>query len=280
MTSPWVILLILIALVIVVIVSYIVWPSKCPTEIHTNPDGSIILKPTGKAFENMKAFQQWWLKSEFNGNCPVPVSIGKGGRNVVDKHELPPEKEKTYATTPINKVDDYEFSRIFGREEHGRMINDKEDYNIILFDRTQDWVNKPYSSEERKQIAGRISTTEAFSGNMDTKQKMVQDIVLKAYSSETDYEPVITQVGENNWEVNELKPKRTSEPTIEMDSRNMDIDAHTSFKYRDSHDVSSAIDPYFASLSSPSGLYGPTPNEIIPGMERMFGPTFDTTKWV
>ena len=271
MTNPWVILLILVVFGISVIVSYVVYPSKCPTEIHTKPDGQILLMPTGKSFENIDEFQRWWEKSEFKKSCPLPTITGKGGRNV-DTQILPPEKEKEtmYATTPINKVDDYEFSRIFGTEENGRMVLNKEDYNTILFDRTQDWVNKPYSSEERQQIAGRLPTTEPFTGEIP---KNVMDMVLKEYSSETEYEPVVTQMGENRWEVSELKPKRSSDSSSSTTVEKvvgMDIDAHSSFAARSTQDVSSAIDPYFSGLSSgPSG----------PRMERMFGPTFDTTNW-
>jgi hypothetical protein len=281
MTNPWIVLLLLITLVVIVIGSYLAWPSRCPTELHTYPDGQVLLKPTGKSFENLDTFQQWWDKSEFKKVCKLPVATGKGGRKV-EKTEIPPEKEKTYATTPINKVDDYEFSRIFGREEDGKMVVDKDEYNTILFDRTHDWVNKPYSSEERKQIAGRLPTIETFTG--DTMQQ-VKEIVLKAYSSEPDYEPVLTQVGVNNWEVNELKPKRTSESDREVDTiqSTPDIDAHASFQYRTHHDIQSAIDPYFSNVSLPEGRYGPTNDPFggpVPGMERMFGPTFDTTKWV
>lgn len=266
MTNPWIVVLILVAFGISVIISYVMYPSTCPTEIHTKPDGQILLMPTGKSFENIDEFQRWWKKSEFKKSCPLPTKTGKGGRNV-DTSVLPPEKEKetTYATTPINKVDDYEFTRIFGTEENGRMVLGKEDYNRILFDRTQDWVNKPYSSEERQQIAARLPTTEGFTGEVP---KNVMDMVLKEYSSETEYEPVVTQIGENWWEVSELKPtSKTQTQTQTQRQPTMDIDAHSSFALRSSQDVSSAVDPYFSGLSSE------------PGMERMFGPTFDTKNW-
>jgi hypothetical protein len=222
--------------------------------------------------------------------------------------------DATYAKTPINKVDDY---------------------NRILFDRSQDWVNKPYSSDERKQIAARISTVEGFDG----VPKQVVDSVLQAYGTDTEYEPVITQTGENHWEVTELKPKRSSgktpvhtdqmgssnafqyrtkedvpssvdpyvsklssdsyqygpdpvstqtwevterKPKRSSGSVHMDpTDAHISFQYRTKEDIQNALDPYFSQLSSDSYRYGPDPFVgPVPGMERVFGPTLHTTKWV
>ena len=247
-------------------------PPTCPTELHTYPDGRIVLKSTGKTFEDMNAFQEWWNTSEFKNNCPLPVLSGKGGRNT-DTHDIPPENEKTYATTPINKVDDYEFTRIFGNEN-------KDDYNTILFDRTQDWVNKPYSSEERQQIAGRVPSIETFTGDASPQ---VMDIVLKAYSSEPDYEPVVTQVGVNQWEVNELKPKRSESDYVDTSIPIMDTPHKQNNSNNSNIDVSfksltadADIDPYFSGLSGSATdpFYG-----SVPGMERMFGPTFDTTNW-
>jgi hypothetical protein len=260
MSNPWIVFGVLLAFAVVVVSIYIMWPQECPAELHVLPDGTIRIVSTGKSFASMHAFQQWWTSSEFKDRCPIPLQSGKGGR-IVETHEIPPEKEQTFTTMPIMKVDDY------------------DDYNRVLFDRTHDWVNKPYSSEERKQIAARISTVEGFDG----VPKQVMDSVLRAYGPDTEYEPVITQTGENHWEVHELTPKRSSgaAPMQENDVHTDQIgvtDAHVSFQYRTKEDVQSALDPYFG---SDSGRYGPDPFAgPVPGMERMFGPTFDTTRWV
>jgi len=317
MTNPWIVFGVLLAFAAIVIGIYIMWPQECPAEIQVLPDGTIHIVSTGKSFESMHAFQQWWSSSEFKDRCPIPLQTGKGGR-IVETHEIPPENEQTYAKTPINKVDDY---------------------NRILFDRSQDWVNKPYSSDERKQIAAQISTVEGFDG----VPKQVVDSVLQAYGTDTEYEPVITQTGENHWEVTELKPKRSSGKTPvhtdQMGSSNAfqyrtkedvqssvdpyvsklssdsyqygpdpvstqtrenhwevterkpkrssgsvlmePMDAHISFQYRTKEDIQNALDPYFSQLSSDSYRYGPDPFVgPVPGMERMFGPTLHTTKWV
>jgi hypothetical protein len=58
--------------------------------------------------------------------------------------------EQTYAKTPINKVDDYELSRIVGYERGGHMIMPRENYNMILEERTFDWADRPMSSDERR----------------------------------------------------------------------------------------------------------------------------------
>ena len=112
-------------------------------------------------------------------------------------------------------------------------------------------------------------------------------MVAKAYESDPNYEPVITKVGAHHWEVNELKPRRRHEKEEEVahdrvvDTGNDAVDI--AFEYREKVTSSQAIDPYFTTTgdlpfqserTSKDPWYGP-----VPGMERMFGPTFDRKKW-
>lgn len=249
--------------------------------------------------------------------------------------------EQTYAKTPINKVDDYEFSRVFGYERDGHMIVPRENYNKILGERVFDWADRPLTSDERrdkymglregftasgeltseqreKRIEGFVgspidSTREAVarygerSGNpmgerrhkstdndleckMSREAREVGEMVAKAYDSDPNWEPVVTKVGPNHWEVNELKPRRRYDEMEEteiveervVDTNNDAVDVQ--FKFREKAVVDDAIDPYFSGLNGSipfsSDRYSKDPfMGPVPGMERMFGPTFDHKRW-
>lgn len=119
----------------------------CPISLHRKEDGTLTLYPGGQVFGDMNAFQQWWASNYAGSSCPIPRLTG--AREVVVLRTEQPQEE-TYAKTPINKVDDYEFSRIFGYERDGYMVEPREDYNRILLSRQTDWVEKPLSSDERR----------------------------------------------------------------------------------------------------------------------------------
>ena len=315
-------------LALVVVVIYSVWPNKaptfCPKQLHRDTDGSLTLE-SGQYFPDMNAFQQWWNKTKDYIHCPLPVLSGAKKNAIMRDDE--PLNEQTYAKTPIYKVDDYEFSRIFGYERNGRMEVPRQVQNTIINQRQFDWPDKPYSSDERRAKYKELH--EGFSGeNKDLKaivlnEPSAQDLVIEAtqrygenrretevevesqckfsreereiaglvakvYEGDPDYEPVVTKVGPNNWEVNELKPLRRKQPYEKINPDNNRVvdtgNDHTdiSFEYREKEVVNSAIDPYFTGdLPSYSArehkadpYYGP-----VPGLERMFGPTFDQKNW-
>ena len=156
------------------------------------------------------------------------------------------------------------------------------------------------------------------------EHRAVAALVAKAYSSDPDYEPVLTRIGANNWEVNELKPKHRIQSTEAVlrippecgvehsgeetprihgsaDRRHGSTDRrHGSADRRHASDtndrinrshrgvrshIKDEIDPYYPT-GFPTGdlpyetdrqadpFYGP-----VPGMNRMFGPTFDHEEW-
>jgi hypothetical protein len=295
-----------------ILVIFAVWwfrPS-CPREIHRNDDGT--LRIAGRQFPNMNAFEQWWNSSGHQARCPLPLLTGARGAD-----EAWPN-EQTYAKTPINKVDDYEFSRIFGNERDGRMVVAKRDYNLILENRQHDWTNLPVSAESRRAVYAGLRegfSADGMLGSMDPAReaaarygehrgdddidckisreaKEVAAMVAKAYENDPDYEPVVTKIGANHWEVNELKPRRRqvefADPAVEervVDTANDRV--RTEFRYEQDRVNEAAIDPYFPASATDEGTlpwksdrysrdpwYGP-----VPGMERMMGPTFDRLDW-
>jgi len=301
-------------------IGYVLWPFTCPTELHRYADGTLRLKPSGQTFPDMNAFQQWWHGNRDARKCPLPILTGANREHrVLDETPL---NEQTYAKTPIYKVDDYEFSRIFGYERNGRMEIPRQNLNVILNQRQFDWPDKPLSSDERRgkyrglhegfTATGDLKTIvmsepsaedlvkeavqrhgEKRKGDVEVdvdcrvsrEAREVADMVAKAYASDPNYEPVVTRVGANHWEVNELKPRRRQEGEEHVNNRVVDTDndaVDIQFEYREKETVESAIDPYFptgdlpyeSAKHSKDPYYGP-----VPGMERMFGPTFDREKW-
>jgi hypothetical protein len=366
----------LILLAVLVVLGYIFWPKNknCPSTIHRNADGSLTLKPSGRVFSDMNEFQQWWHSSGENAVCPIPVLTGhQKGEVVLTGQQNGWGTEQTYAKTPIYKVDDYEFSRIFGYERDGRMDVPRQNFNVLLTERFFDWADRPLTSDERKHkyaglkegftADGTLSSVEearsrygeggmpyptggprsmspgreyelckkaakictyddehdawptdlekrtlciearavcrrddmpwpSNNGSDDDdckvtrKEKEVAKLVAKAYESDPDYEPVVTKVGANNWEVTELKPRHRKQPyddrvderVVNTDNEQVDLE----FRYRDKEAIERAVDPFYEGIGSvpfdgpvnkKDPFYGP-----VPGLERPFGPTFDHTK--
>ena len=310
----------------ILVVGYTLWStldnsaSACPPTLRRMTDGTLHLS-SGHTFPDMNTFQKWWHANREYANCPLP--------------DLTEAREDIYATTPINKVDDYEFSRIFGYERNGRMEVPRQHMNVILNRRAFDWPDRPLTSDERR--AKYLGLREGFTTQGDLKSVVlaepsaeelvmeatrrygsrsrhhdddeVQDdldcrlsreardvasMVSAAYASDPNYEPVVTRVGKHQWEVNELKPRRRPTdqymepaPDAVVDTGNDAVDI--GFEYREKEVVDTAtnarVDPYFTTTGdlpyysqregdTSDAWYGP-----VPGMERMFGPTFDHKKW-
>ena len=305
---------VLIAVVLLVVV-YLFWSdpgssAACPTKLHRRKDGTLVLHPSGQTFVDMNAFQQWWHSSGGPERCPIPVLTGSEEVDVMVRPGATgggwnPDEE-TYAKTPIYKVDDYEFSRIFGYERNGHMEIPKQNFNKILIDRFLDWADRPLTSDERREkyaglregftAAGDLKSEEVVrhararygernhhdeDQGLTREEKEVAKLVARAYESDPSWEPVVTKVGANHWEVNELKPRARQghiEP-IAVDERVVDTNndaVDVRFRYREKGVIDDAIDPYFSGEPSPTAdPYQGT----VPGMERMFGPTFDHKQW-
>jgi hypothetical protein len=334
-STPYYIVGTFVAIAIAVVITIAVWfawsgGEGCPKTLHRNTDGTLTLD-TGEIFPDMNSFQQWWHAAggPNHRRCPIPILTGARRREVLVEED---RNEQTWAKTPINKVDDYEFSRIFGYERTGRMEIPQQNFNIILNQRQFDWPDKPLSSDERKSkyrglqegftAAGDLKSIvmaeptaeeiakEAVSRygekrhdrsrhhedeeveedgiecRISREAREVAAMVAKAYEHDPNFEPVVTKVGANQWEVNELKPRRRrvdneySDPVDQrvVDTANEAVDIK--FRYRENKIVEDAIDPYFPDSwatperQSKDPFYGPVPN-----MERMFGPTFDHKEW-
>ena len=319
-TTTYYVVAVFAALAVLVVVVYVMWPTpSCPTTLHRSADGSLRLEPSGQVFPDMNAFQQWWHAHRDSRVCPIPLLTGaRREHRVLDEES---NDEQLYAKTPIYKVDDYEFSRIFGNERNGHMDVPAQNFNVILNQRQFDWPDKPLTSDERREkytglqegftAAGDLKSVvmsepsaqdlvkeatqryhekrpEDVDCRVSRQAREVANMVAKVYESDPNYEPVITKVGVNNWEVNELKPRRKeqdNEYSDPVDNRVVDTandKVDIAFNYHEKQVSNESIDPYFpvgdlpfhSESQTKDPFYGP-----VPGLERMFGPTFDTKKW-
>jgi hypothetical protein len=330
--SGWLVVGVFFVIAILLVVgAYFFWSAPvrntegCPVELHRQGNGKLVLLPSGQTFADMNEFQQWWHASTDARRCPIPRLTGafEMDEAIRTGGSFDAGTEQLWATTPIYKADDYEFSRIFGYEKGGRMIVPRQDFNLILEKRSFDWADKPLSSDERKGkymglvemfnaegevvkrvdeeatkkvtpviidkfIGGRIPTVEDararygeqpepgedpdFECKMSREAREVAKLVERAYASDPDYEPVITKVGANHWEVAELKPRRrTAEPTpVVFDERvvntaNQDVDIK--FKFREDAVVNESLFP---------AAWGGVPGQRV---ELPWPPTFDRVDW-
>jgi hypothetical protein len=249
--SGWGVIITFVVLAAAVIVAYMLWPSpksSCPTVLRRTADGKFHLEGTSQVFDTMNDFQQFWFSSGMNASCPLPLLTGVGpeDQDLTRRwNEWP--NEQTYAKTPIYKVDDYEFGRVFGFMRDGRLDIPRENYNLILNQRTYDWSELPLSSDQRREK--RVELTEGFSADGELRAEMLtQDsrtaatadmitreaaarygekrddddgdckaskeekevarMVAAAYENDPSFEPVVKKVGPNRWEVVELKSRR------------------------------------------------------------------------
>lgn len=217
-------------------------------------------------------FFLWFLPSPSPHQYPSSVTVEipvTGQGNMKEQNGTP------YATTPINKLDDYEFLRVFGLQQGDKMIpNPRENYNKILLDRQitkENFVNPTSVKELTTTYSLAAGNSSQCEDSKDKeKEKEIKRIVERIYEDDPDWEPIITRVGANRWEVTELKQKhrllsRMEHPDVSSIQSNVSVQ-HTL----------KPIDPYFSGIASQTAdPYQGT----VPGMERMFAPTFDTTDW-
>jgi hypothetical protein len=165
---------------------------QCPTSAKRNEQGKIVVEPGNMEFSTMKEYVAYlsniYTKDESagcvppvvqgwrnDGSTPVPGILGGQGNGAVPASSVgkegpdrsvmmtnPTLGEQTSADSPINKLDDYEYSRIYELERAPRISPlQKETVNKLTSQHVLDWASLPFSSEkaaeEQKEfIAGRM----------------------------------------------------------------------------------------------------------------------------
>ena len=167
--------------------------NECPISAKREEDGKIHVQPQNRAFDTMADYIAWLSGLSAAGSMCVPpyvigprevemTSSGLGptsdrnagvsakqaaasntSGNVFTKQV---EGEQTSAQTPINKVDDYEYTRIFQNENSPRGEISKTAVNSMLAQKQWDWAQLPFNSDKKAD-----AEKEFISGRMDSAQR-------------------------------------------------------------------------------------------------------------
>ncbi len=188
----------------------------CPTSAHRDEKGIIHIQPGNKQFRTIQEYVGYLsgiYSDPKNAGCippvvrsgtkePIPGVLGGLGTGTISANEVAKEGPdrtvlntannssewaNTSAQTPIDKLDDYEYSRIFESERQPRNSQlSKEVKDKLLSQRILDWASLPFNSESRADqedefIAGRMESgfrdpkTGVFFSNMEGKQVLPPD---------------------------------------------------------------------------------------------------------
>lgn len=161
--------------------------NECPLSAERGEDGKILVQPQNKKFDTMGDYVAWLSSLLAAGSMCVPPYV-KGPRAVemvngagqndkmtaaMDKQIEQQNKsgniftnqvegEQTYAKTPVNKMDDYEYTRIFQSENGPKNQLSKTTINAKINEHQTDWAKLPFNSEVRA-----AAEDEFISGRMD-----------------------------------------------------------------------------------------------------------------
>ena len=328
--------------------------TECPKEAVRMSDGTIQVQPGNHSYKTMKEYLDFLNGLYAKGSMcippkvttkqiPIPGILGGLGTNTespesvkkqgIDRAVLDnsPTEQETYARTPIDKLDDYEYSRVFESESPMRNALTDKTKSDLMNKHTLDWANLPFNSEERSKqendfVAGReedgfrdpatgvffktidgkniappdmdaakereqkllsaYKPTDVSTHVVDDEMKKVAQIVNAAYKND-QWEPVVTKVGEYQWEVSELRPKPRKEQYEDEKTRDLSLAQERGETMQPptiSIDDRMRDDPYF----DKSGV-GDKDNKKFwkyedftkwtPDLERMFAPTLPNKEW-
>ena len=154
--------------------------NDCPLSALRTDDGRILVQPQNRYFDTMGDYVAWQSSLIAAGSmCTPPFVKGPREVSVTSDRDTGPNKrqieqqnksgnvftkqvegEMTSAKTPINKLDDYEYSRIFQNENSPRGALSKTTINSLMAKNQWDWAKLPFNSEVRTKaenefVAGR-----------------------------------------------------------------------------------------------------------------------------
>lgn len=163
--------------------------AKCPASAVQTSLGVIATQPGNKTFTSLESYNEYYkylasMGVECSYVTPSPKEYKKElkeGKDVTDTVQ----DEQTYALTPIKKLDDYEFSRVFQVEKESRNELERTTVNALTAQRQFDWSQLPYNSSGRagheqemngKRVEGFTATvTEPFYSSLSGDSLMPRD---------------------------------------------------------------------------------------------------------
>jgi len=328
----------------------------CPQQAYRGADGAIHVQPGDRTFQTLSDYVAYLSDLYAKGSkCippfvqprhkePVEGILGGLGTGTQSPESVQREgatrdvldmkgEEGTSAKTPIQKLDDYEVTRVFESEANSRNALTNETKNQLLSQRVLDWANLPFNSDTRATqesefVSGRVDSgfrepksgvffskmegatleppdveaakereqkvlaayrpTDISQHVVDSETEAVGNLVHKVYLEDKNWEPVVTKVGDHQYEVTELRPKARKEKYEEESSVK-----RASLSSPDTPVIPAPTvdivdrnrgDPYF----DKSGVVDTDNNKFwnykdfnqwTPGLERMFAPTVDNRAW-
>jgi len=331
--------------------------SGCPTAAIRGADGRISVVPSGESFYSLSDYITYLNGLYANGSQCIPPQVVDNREPVfgilggVGNGAAPPKAfdlegttrdvlntagngEQTSARTPINDIDDYEYTRVFQTEDQARNTISKEAKNDLMEKHILDWANLPFNSEERSEkeeafIAGRMDDawrdpksgvffntvdgknvmppdvdaeylreqkimssyrpTDISQHVIDSETEQVANMVSKIYENDPNWEPVVTKIDDNKYEVTELRPKTRKE--LWEDSKTIGLATTAGFG-NEPRDPKAAIqisdqsrnDPFF----DKGGVVDKDNQRVwnyndfrkwTPDLERQFAPTAANKAW-
>jgi hypothetical protein len=126
--------------------------------------------------------------------------------------------EQTYAKTPINKLDDYEYTRIFSSERDSRNQLEKTVVNALTSRRQFDWSQLPFNSETRtvQEQALARSEIEGFTGT-------VTEPFFESINGETMQPLDLQDLDERERSILQQYSPRKTEDFMDHDTDDVDI---------------------------------------------------------
>jgi len=168
--------------------------AACPIAAIRTPDGKIKVSPGDKVFNSMQDYVAYLSGLYTQGSScippmvqnnrePIDMMLGGQGVGAPSPNDVARQGagrevlstdfkgETTSAKTSIDKLDDYEYSRVYQSERDNRNSASVGTINKLMEGRRLDWANLPFNSEGHAAgadefIAGRLSDvyTEPKSG--------------------------------------------------------------------------------------------------------------------
>ena len=110
-------------------------------------------EPGGKLFTSLESYMEYY---KYLGSAGIECSFVSPSRDAslmpqseAKKVDMLVEDEQTYALTPIKKLDDYEFSRVFQIEKESRNELERTTVNALASRFQFDWSQLPFNSQAR-----------------------------------------------------------------------------------------------------------------------------------
>lgn len=169
--------------------------NECPISAQRKEDGKIHVEPQGRTFDTMADYIIWFSSLSTAGEICIPpyvkgpreVDVVQSGSPNMDREIGPSadqisqqntsgnvftkqvEGEQTYAKTKIDKLDDYEYTRIFQNENSPRSELSRTTVNSLMNKNQFDWAKLPFNSQEKMDKETEFISTRVDNAFRDPK---------------------------------------------------------------------------------------------------------------